>query len=1100
MQKADALLRSARNPYLDDRADVQRSPDQEDQYEDDEDSSEAQIRCADEEDFDMRGILAEHDARVLSDDPYRIPERFLQSGAETPMMPTWRPPPQAGSRAPTPAYNPPAHPSPESMAAGARRSRTPLFLPDPDLGGPTPFQPRDSRDFTPYVSPLEARELIASSSSGHRRPASSSPLPAAKRVRTASPLRDEARAQRVYRKIAKYFDTIASDSDEDPEEAEDEDEEIRDSDLEFIDDTPPQIHDLPLFHDATDDDDEQEADAKHLQEIAAHFESQAHNYSASAAQEPGISRLSHSAPPKDDAALAAVVSSLLPSSSATVRRAGLRAETQSQMEHRLRSLLPAENKKKTVVPSLWIRFKDHLAFVLGPKKLLMAKAHNIPPPPAPAPNKRQQTAKSGKKKQQDAAPDLCCTNELGRELYQMDYPEVHPSIDELGPFRTSHCQALQRRPFSGPSQAHEAGDRVLIVGGARRGETAYVRQMQELRGPRGRSRRVCEFSPHFPASEDAFVCPVAGIVRHILSPSPPLHIFDRVRVNSGALYCGAIRRLVAIDGLQVTVALPAETDFDEALPSKMQPDGTRHIDVPMEDINRHFVLGDVVFIVRVENKNRHGLVVHIHSDGSLEVFQTGYELEVVEDVDVGPASTFNGPGRSIIKRHKTGQFDLHDYQDDSEFRAIRVMRANVDFLMFDEDQLAPNRATQAYTKTSVVEPPRVPPALPHLQKDQARQVKKYQRAAETDDRLAYDAKKAASKAVQTKMLQLEPPTSFAELHQKVLERDKAAALSASEKKPETDYSNIYVQVAYQGNNKGFRGQVVLTYRMQERYEHLKSQKRCRFMEGDTRGIMVTIRNDSNRRVAEPIEKVVHDMTRLPLAQARYLPPRVLYAPRLMTPSSPEPRAVTPPWIPADAAAEEEERLALEEAARQRALQFEEHRLPGKLDGRWLLMPGLVGKRVDVEIRGLLSFTGTRDIPRLSNTLVACDGSRGTLLLMERQTESSLRKSVTVYYVGPKRWPLGFPASCIKPARADMDGVDILTRIQRVVVLSPDVTEDTSLVGECVQTQPLISHQFGPDVVAVIRVNGTGPVFFHTLHLCLAKNEKAGEVLPTMFPH
>lgn len=189
------------------------------------------------------------------------------------------------------------------------------------------------------------------------------------------------------------------------------------------------------------------------------------------------------------------------------------------------------------------------------------------------------------------------------------------------------------------------------------------------------------------------------------------------------------------------------------------------------------------------------------------------------------------------------------------------MRADVDFLMFDEDQLAPNRATQAYTKTSVVEPPRVRPALPYLQKDQVKQAREYQRAADTDDRLAYDAKKAANEAVQNKMLQLEPPASFAELHQKVFERDrdKAAAFSSWEKKPETDYTGIYVQVAYQGNNKGFRGQVISTYHTPARYERLKSQKRRRFMEGDTRGIMVTIRNDSNRQVSEPIEKVVHDM-------------------------------------------------------------------------------------------------------------------------------------------------------------------------------------------------------------------------------------------------
>ncbi|KAJ6487509.1 hypothetical protein DFH09DRAFT_1105835 [Mycena vulgaris] len=976
MQKADVLLRSARNPYIDNRAHVQRSPDEDDQYEDDEDSSKAQIRRADKEEFDMHGILVDHDARVLSAAPYRIPKRFLQSGAETPSRGEEWDFDMAPSRA-TSVIPPGIHLPTQSTPAKARSARTPLFLLDPDSRAPTPFVPCDSRDFTPYVSPREAREPIASTSSSvHARPSSISPPPAAKQLQTATPLRDEARAERIFRKISKFLDTVASDFNEDPEGAEDEDEEIRDSDLS----RPPTIQ--PLL------------------------------------------------PGKRVSRVFRTQSAILPASLATVRHLGLRAETQSQIERRLKSLLPAQNEK-TVVPSSWIRFQGHLVFVLGPKKLLMAKSRDIPSPPAPAPNKRQQTAKSAKKKQ-DAVPDVCWKNKLGREWYQKDYPQVSPSIDELAPFRTSRCDALQRRPFSGPSRALEAGDRVLIVGGERRGETAYVWQMQELRGPRGGSR-------------------LTAMVQHILSPSPPLHIFDRVRVNSGTLYCGAIGRLVSIDGPQVTVALPAETNFDEALPSKMKPDGTRHIDVPMEDINRHFLLGDVVLIVRGENKNRHGLVVHTHSDGSLEVFQTGYGLEVVEDVDVGPASTLNGPGRSIVKRHKTGRFDLHDYQDDSEF--LHCARPTSISTCSTRISWPPIALLKCIRRLSVVEPPRVRPALPYLQKDQVKQAREYQRAADTDDRLAYDAKKAANEAVQNKMLQLEPPASFAELHQKVFERDrdKAAAFSSWEKKPETDYTGIYVQVAYQGNNKGFRGQVISTYHTPARYERLKSQKRRRFMEGDTRGIMVTIRNDSNRQVSEPIEKVVHDMTRLPLAQARYLPPRVLYAPRLMTPSSPEPRAVTPPWIPADASAEEEDILALEEAAHQQALQFEEH-LPSWRTG-WEVASnaGSGGEARGCSHPRPSRFQGETGYPQAFQYA-------GRL---QRVVSGSQSLCTTV---GPKRRPLGFPASSIKPARADTDGVDILMCIQRVVVLGPDVTEDTSLV--------------------VIRVNGSGRVFYDVPTLTL----------------
>ncbi|KAJ6573783.1 hypothetical protein DFH09DRAFT_1311872 [Mycena vulgaris] len=426
VNKADTLLLSARNPYIDDRAEVQRSLNEDDQYEDDEDSSEVQIRRADEADFNMSGILADHDARVLSSVPYRMPAHFLQPGAETPargedvdtntdfppsretsVMPTWHPPPQTGSQAPTPAYKPA-----EPTSSEGSRGRTPLFFPDPESRGPTPFQPRDSRDFTPYISPCEALAAANPNICGP-------PLLRVWGMGTASPPPKEARARHLYKKLTTYLDTTATDSDEenDPQDGEEEEEELHDSDIEFIDDTPPQLQTDQLW--TFDDNDDDDTNA--LEAIAARFENRACDYSASAAcEKPGATAFV--AP--NDPALGVIARTLSPS--ANVRPAP-HNETLRGMERRLRSALPNPGE---VVRGLWIRFQGELAFVLGPKELLMKRVDAPPPPPQSQNPKAEET------------PDPCQPRQVGTKLSAQKYPQVDPAIDELAPFRGTHCQEV----------------------------------------------------------------------------------------------------------------------------------------------------------------------------------------------------------------------------------------------------------------------------------------------------------------------------------------------------------------------------------------------------------------------------------------------------------------------------------------------------------------------------------------------------------------------------------------------------------------------------------------------------------------------------------
>ncbi|KAJ6473460.1 hypothetical protein DFH09DRAFT_1109988 [Mycena vulgaris] len=1097
------IMPRAHNPYIDDRAEVRRSHDEDDLYEDDEDSSEAQIRLADEADFNMSGILADHDARVRSTAPYHIPAHFLQSGAETPargkdwdsdtdtppsratsVMPTWVPPPPTGSRAPTPAYEPA-----ESTSSEARWACTPLFLPDPESRGPTPFQPRDSRDFTPYVSP---RNALAIANSAHPRPASSSPPPTAKRVRTASPPRDKARAQRLYKKLVMYLDTTAADSDEEnnPQGGDEEDaDELRDSDIagisedlwsEFIDDTPPQMDHLWRFDD-DDDNDEPEA----LEAIAARFEKRAHDYSASAAREKR-GAVAYVAP--DDPALGLVVAQLSPSVNV---RPALQNKTLRAMQRRLGPALPVENLP--VVHGSWIRLNDDLVFVLGPKKVLMKRV-DLPVPQLQPMDEEEDPRLLWKARKEEDTPDRYEVRQIAHTLQQKKYPAVQPTINELVPFRTSRCQALRSRPFAGPSQPLEAGDYVLIVGGERRGQTAYVLQIQEL-SANDQFKRVCQLIPHFPfhdTRDKSFPYSLNQILRHILSPSPPLHILDRVRVNFGSLYRGLSGRIRSIDGLEVTVALPLEAPFDEQLPSTLALDGSRTIEVPIENLNRYFLPGDHVVVVRGDRKNLHGLVIKTR-DGR----------EVLEDVAMGPGWT--------VKRHKTGRFNLVDFQEQPEEQAqtLRVMRADVDFVIFDAEN-ATSAVFQQYTRTAVVDKPRGAALMPHINSSKAIE---YRGAAQADDAEAYLAQQAGVVAATTKMVQLEPPATFAQLHSILQARDKATiSLTSSLKQGDVKYANIYVQVAFRHRDKGFRGQVVASFDTKERSDRLRvqqtSQHRRRYPGGDTKGIMLTIKNEHNNQVSVPIENVIHDLTPLPLVQAQYLPSRGLYAPRLMTPSSPEPRPHTPTPLPQESdpqwglesSAEEEQQRVAREQEQQRlqqrlAFKYEQQRLPGERDGTWLHTPGLVAKRVDVVIEGIMGFKPMKDIHQVFDKALRSQGENGVVIL---KALPNCEKQLEVFRIGQNQHKISFPPSCIKPVQ-ERAGSLITKRVERVIVLGPDVEGNPSLIGSYAQTEPYIIHPHGDDVVAVRRADGSGPFYFHILRLCLSKNETIGVCKATEFP-
>ncbi|KAJ7073353.1 hypothetical protein B0H15DRAFT_957265 [Mycena belliarum] len=273
MNDADTVDRR-RNPYIDDRAIEDYAGEADDEMEEDEDNTEAQIRAADARDFPMDAIVEGHASRLSAPDPYHVPEHLLAAGPSRRSTTLPRTPPAA-----TPAPSIPSGSSPPSnldilAAASALRECTPLFLPDPESRAPSPFNFIDSRNASPFYGipmwrppsppPLEAHADIAAPSSAHSRPCSPDIEPPTKRMRL------ESEALHL-RRISKFLDVHASDSDDDNNE--DEEGSVHDSDIEWIDDKAVDPDDA-VPH--VPQDDPKELD--NLRALASHYERAAHGY------------------------------------------------------------------------------------------------------------------------------------------------------------------------------------------------------------------------------------------------------------------------------------------------------------------------------------------------------------------------------------------------------------------------------------------------------------------------------------------------------------------------------------------------------------------------------------------------------------------------------------------------------------------------------------------------------------------------------------------------------------------------------------------------------------------------------------------------------
>ncbi|KAJ7637498.1 hypothetical protein B0H17DRAFT_1217054 [Mycena rosella] len=1031
MNDADALpSRHPRNPYIDDRADVEDESMQEDGPEDDDDDIEAEVRRADAAAFAMPAILAGHEERLRSDAPYRVPSELLLP----PISALLQPAQTAQSLACAPSFF--AGPASFEQA----RDRTPLFL--PDSRGPTPFMYRTPTPFSrkptafPQAAPYQSNPLFLPDSHGptpftYRTPTPFTREPtafpqAAPRQSASGPRQSTSarapscspsppRKRRRRDGAATFFDLEASDSDSDDDE-EDDVLVMTQQDLDFIDNAPlPQSVQLL----------ERQIQRRNIvdsEELAEHYDQQAASYLQDMeAEEQHLVPLSDTAQdlardPELRRAIEQAVLETMPKPAPTLPPH--ENESAARTAFRLEQLLPAASKDAVEIGT-WIRFRESrksipvLAFTVANNQVLLERE----------------------------------TVRFPRPLLKARNPCVFPTIEEvtsfLGAFHEFR-EVMTVARFIGPAFALQPGDCAIVLppAGTLAGADVWITQIQDfvhegsdrytrLKGAPIEGKdvvRLAHLSPHYRGDDAIVYCgddalvkggargawhPLNLLKQHVLCPSPTPRILDRVHVT------GAHR------GMDGGVAWIVQIQDIPEIPSgqmiTLKGEDHKMFEIELSRLRREFRLEDEVVVARGDLKSRKGFVTVIHPGAVLEIFD-GATCE-----------------SSLIEPKESSDFLVA--------HTFRVRESDVDFLPFDADM------------NSKVSHPSVPlPALP------APSVPLTNEEDENAYFAEYDARNAATATIAS--------WDFKKLHTLV---PKLKQLDQER----TELTECVLVVGAQGTYrridaykasvfKGKRGTVIADFDSKERAERLKQQDLK--LRKNIRGT----RGGSWRQ------------TRLPLAQARFLPnwllkrtPETASLPRQWLVPGPSTRPGTPvPQLQPGASDEAFGGLGGILA----------HTLVGKDTGAWLCTAAVVHKRVDVLIKGVAGWAGTKEMST-SAKLQRVEGKHGVVLLSELFPESHLKRmKFKVYQVGGDGGlPQQVPGQFLLPLRIGEDSRSIVEVAQRVLVLGGDIENDKSKVGEYAEMQPHIQHSHRDKVVAVrFELGSSG--FYHELALCRSTNK------------
>ncbi|KAJ7107363.1 hypothetical protein C8R44DRAFT_885382 [Mycena epipterygia] len=1035
---------------------------------DDEDSAEAAARRHDEptpsrgEDIDMGDLPP---SRPVS------PAFGLGVSAQMPMSraatPAYTPAPDA----PTPAYMPapdgplffPGSRGPTPFTYDGRTptpfpkyatDNTPLFL--PDSRGPTPY---DWRTPTPFSGgPLPER----------RQRSSSPPTTKRRRIESSPPVR------RPAKNVESFFDMAAEDSDEgeDGEHERDEEDDETLSDREFIDNEPR--HDdeeEPPFRLLHRDDDED------LHAVAASYERDAPAYERGLRRPASDFAVPENVPIPPDypstkyppvpyasapARNAFPVPQLLQSYDHEERRGSEKSRTSNleSLARRPVRLHPHPAIDEPMPIGTWIQFvtgpnKGRVALVTSKKKALVARRGEV------------------------GDHDPCEELESSRALDSKLARRATPSGEDIALFaRSPRAQyLLQNATFAGPCAALGEGDRIVVVAeGEHWGKTGYIVMLRDVpvvndSGHKGLARYaqiLRQFDPTTPRkkSERGFVVELGRLKRHLLDNPLPLQTLDRVRVVSGLVHRGISGRAIEINGGQVKVEIPSPSNDTPGLDEGRMPD-TKCFVIDMRYLSRDFQCGDLVEVVRGLHESRVGMILALRTGGVLEVFD-------------GKDATQDqvGISRAEYIEAKTGK------------SIFKVRSADVKFVVFGDKTTPFGTAYSGeYTPRSEISHPRPPPAdffTPELRAAWEKKARDYKSQLDNLGDAPDDEDGRSRFLVLQRFLSHKYVSYLSEpTLEEVIQADKSREQRLDKlMRGQRRFVDFPVQITFKTHKtKGRRGVV-----KSERNDKERDKRAARLAHkgrtlgiNDIKGILCLVQFDASNQTEEvPVENLVHPFTYLKLDRAQFLPHDILIGKESLTPL---PRALTPEPESAD-------------SMWTKTPPPVEPTLGGEDTGEWLCHDGLIGKRLDVVLKGIAIFDN-RNI-RFSNKWPALEDK--TCILVQADTpkgrrvyrDSLTKKKVKVFRPGgPNALPEDVPPPTIKPRRTLTDGTSITQVMQRVVIVGPGrhapLPEN---IGRYRETRPDPDTQAayaGPNDVRV-QIEGGEIYLYHISSLCLALNE------------
>ncbi|KAJ7754292.1 hypothetical protein B0H14DRAFT_3512589 [Mycena olivaceomarginata] len=229
-------------------------------------------------------------------------------------------------------------------------------------------------------------------------------------------------------------------------------------------------------------------------------------------------------------------------------------------------------------------------------------------------------------------------------MSQRWFPKVEPTFAEIALFADSRLKRLSRVVLAKPSPPLDAGDRVVVMTGDRKGSTGRIMGVADIRiaGKWVAMAQVLPPSPDpYPKGKGPLKPPeeprpfevgLAQLKRHALDLYYDFRIHDRVRVVSGALYVGAIGRVEKVEGHFLTLAVPKDYEVVGATWSSPTSDSTKLFIISIVHVTRQWAIGDSVRVTRGQYEGQVGVILGLHSSGDLELLEANVGYSRYQDV------------------------------------------------------------------------------------------------------------------------------------------------------------------------------------------------------------------------------------------------------------------------------------------------------------------------------------------------------------------------------------------------------------------------------------------------------------------------------------